>query len=258
MPDGTEVDFDAELNAIINGTGADTATPEPEVTQTQPTEAAKLKFGGREWDSPEKLGKAYEALHKDYTRKSQEHAKLKQYGDFDAYLNKHPELRNEFSKLWQERVNEYNKRISAGQSPATAEKATGVPQEYAERLERIEAHFEDVQIEKEKSALESKFNLDKEDMRLVIHKAIELEERGVRNLSLEDVYKMMSFESQKLAARKEGQKEAQDRLTGKKKAAVGGSDSPTATPNAKGVNDMNDNEFTRALSDKLSGLGYSG
>jgi len=258
MPEGNEDNFDAELNAILNGTGEQSSTPSSQETPTQPVETSKLKYGGREWESPEKLGKAYEALHKDYTRKSQEFSKLKPYGDFDAYLNKHPELRNEFNKLWTERVNEYQKRISAGQSPATAEKATGVPQEVIERLERIENDMMDRQIESEKSALASKFSLDKEDLRLVIHKAIELEEKGVRNLSLEDVYKMMAFESQKLAARKEGQKEAQERLSGKRKANVGGSDSPTATPSAKGVNDMNDSEFTKALNDKLSGLGYSG
>ena len=256
MPNGTDSDFDAELNAMLGGE-TEEATPTPGQTQDQPTEIAKLKFGGREWDSPEKLGKAYEALHKDYTRKSQEFARLKPYGDFDSYLNKHPELRNEFNVLWNHKVQEYQNRINAGQSQATAQKATGISPEYAERIERIEAHFEDQRVQSEVAGLKSRFSLDSDGVNKVVHKALELEEKGV-SLPLEDVYKIIAFEEKKLEAKKEGEKSALEKFAGKRKANVGGSELPSATPSAKGISEMSGSEYSKALEDRLNQLGYTG
>ena len=251
MPD-TDSDFDAELNAIMNG-GEPQATPAPAQEQTQSVEAAKLKFGGREWDSPEKLGKAYEALHKDYTRKSQEFSKLKPYGDFDAYLGKHPELRAKINDA----VAEYNKRVSAGQSEATAQKATGLSPEVVERVERMEAFFEDQKLEREIDSLRSKFDLDSDDVKLVLHKATELAEKGAI-LSLTDVFKILAYEERNLIAKKEGEKAGIEKMKAKGKANIGGSDNPSITPSAKGIHEMSENEYTKTLSDKLDGLGYSG
>lgn len=250
MPDG-ESDFDKELNAILNPE-ADTATPAQE-TQTQSQEAAKLKYGGREWENPEKLGKAYEALHKDYTRKSQEYAKFKQYGDLDQYLTKNPELRTKMNAL----VQEYNARRNAGQSEATAQKQMGMSPEVVERVERMEAFFEDQKLEREIDTLKSSYKLDQDDVKLVLHKATELAEKGVV-LPLKDVFKILAFEERNLASRKEGEKEAIAKISGKRKANVGGSDLPTATPSAKPINEMKGAEYDKALNDKLSELGYSG
>ena len=251
MPDG-ESDFDAELNAIMSG-GEPQATPSTPVEQTQAAETQKLKFGGREWDSPEKLGKAYEALHKDYTRKSQEFSRLKPYGDFDAYLGKHPELRTKINDA----VAEYNKRVNAGQSQATAEKATGVSPEVADRIERMEAFFEDQKLEREIDQLKSKFSLDANDVKLVLHKATELAEKGAV-LPLTDVFKILAYEERNLKAKQEGEKAGIQKMAAKNKANVGGSDNPSVTPSAKGVGEMSENEYTKLLTDKLEGLGFSG
>lgn len=248
--------FDADLNAMINGTEVQETNPEPTQTQDQAA-VEKLKYGGREWNDHKDLGKAYEALLKDHTKKSQEYARLKPYGDFDAYLNKHPELRNEFNVLWNNKVQEYQRRIDAGQSPATAQKATGISQEYAERIERIEAHFEDQKVQSEISSLKSKFTLDKAGVDKVLNKAIELSEKGV-DLPLEDVYKIIAFEEKKLEAKKEGEKQALDKLNTKKKANVGGSELPTASPSAKGISEMSHREYNQALESRLDQLGYSG
>lgn len=253
MPDGSS-DFDAQLDALINGGGAEPVTQPVSPTPTQPAEAQKLKFGGREWDKVEDLGKAYEAMHKDYTRKSQDYAKLKPYGEFDAYLNKHPELRANLDKV----VREYNARVNAGQSPEQAEKATGISPEMAERLERIESHFEEQQIQSEKDVLKSKYGVtDKEVMRSVIQKALELEERGI-SLSLEDVYKILSYDERTLVAKKQGEQAAQDKFKAKARANVGSSDVPQVSPSAKGVEEMSDSEYTKMLTSKLEGLGFSG
>lgn len=251
MPDGTEDTFDADLTAMLNG-GGDQPTQQ-DVEQNQPTEASKLKFGGREWDTPEKLGKAYEALHKDYTRKSQDYAKLKPYGDFDAYLNKHPELRKSIA----EKVKEYNSRVAAGQSETTAQRATGVAPEYAERIERMEAFFEDQKLEREIDQVKAKFNLDRDDVKIVLHKAAELAEKGAV-LPLSDVYKILSYEQKTLDAKKDGERGAIDKLNLKRKANVGSSDATTVTPNAKSATEMNNKEYDQALGDRLSQLGYSG
>lgn len=251
MPDSNS-DFDAELNAILNP-DAQVATPETSETQTQSQEAAKLKYGGREWDSPEKLGKAYEALHKDYTRKSQDYAKFKQYGDLDQYLTKNPELRTKMNTL----VQEYNQRRNAGQSEATAQKQMGMSPEVVERVERMEAFFEDQKLEREIDSIKNSYKLDQDDIKLVLHKATELAEKGVV-LPLKDVFKILAFEERNLSARQEGQKEAMAKFSNKKKANVGGSDLPTATPSAKSITEMKGAEYDKALEDKLNQLGYSG
>lgn len=235
------------------GEGAGSATPQSDAQPTQPSEATKLKFGGREWDSPEKLGKAYEALHKDYTRKSQEYAKVKQYGDLDTYLTKNPELRAKIN----EAVSEYNRRINAGQSQATAQQASGVSPAAIERLERMEAFFEDQKVEREIDKLKTSYKLDRDDIKLVLHKATELAEKGVV-LPLQDVFKILSFEERNLQAKQEGEKSAMQKITSKRKANVGGSDMPTASPSAKPITEMKGAEFDKALEDRLSQLGYSG
>lgn len=252
MPNG-ESDFDAQLDAMINGTDTPAVTQPVDTKQTQPVEAPKLKFGGREWDSPENLGKAYEALHKDYTRKSQDYAKLKPYGEFDNYLSKHPELRANLDKV----VREYHARVNSGQSPAAAQQATGISPEIADRLEKMEAHFEDMQIQKEKESLKTKYNLDKDVIRSVIQKTLEFEEKGI-SLSLEDVYKILSYDERTLVSKKQGEKEAQDKLKAKARANVGSSDVPQVSPSAKGINEMSENEYTKALESRLDGLGFSG
>lgn len=251
MPDG-ESDFNAELEAMLNE-GTEKATPPVSETPTQPQESAKLKYGGREWDSPEKLGKAYEALHKDYTRKSQDYAKVKQYADLDQYLTKHPELRSKINSA----VSEYNRRINAGQSEATAQQATGVSPEALERIERMEAFFEDQKLEREIDQLKSGFKLDSDDVKLVLHKATELAEKGVV-LPLKDVYKILAFEERNLQARQDGAKDAMAKSLSKKKANVGGSDLPNVNPSAKPISEMKGAEFDKALEDRLGQLGYSG
>lgn len=254
MPD--EDTFDADLNAMLNGGEVDTTTPPQKAEQTQPA-VEKLMYGGREWEDHKALGKAYEAALKKMTQATQEQAKLKPYGEFDAYLNKHPELRNEFNILWNAKVQEYQRRLDAGQSQATAQKATGISQEFAERIERIEAHFEDQTLKTEIADLKSKFGLDKAGVSEVLEKALELSEKGIE-LPLEDVYKIKFFGKATLDSKKVGEKQAIENLTKKGKANVGGSNLTSANPSAKGISEMNGSEYTKAIEDRLGQLGYSG
>lgn len=258
MPNEGISDFDADLNAMLNGSDAPAATPTDSMRGQEPVaEAAELKFGGRVWKSAEDIGRAYEAMQRDYTKKTQEYSRLKPYGDFDAYLNKHPELRNKFNEVWTAQVQEYQKRLNAGQSEATAQRATGVSPEIVERLEAIEAHFESQKVQSEVADIKQKFGLDKGTMDAVLSKAIELEEKGI-SLPLSDVYKLHAFESKQLEAKKTGEKTAIERMNAKRKANVGGSELPSATPSAKGISEMNGSEYSKALEDRLNQLGFSG
>jgi hypothetical protein len=129
--------------------------------------------------------------------------------------------------------------------------------EVVERVERMEAFFEDQKLEREIDTLKSNYKLDPDDVKLVLHKATELAEKGVV-LPLKDVFKILAFEERNLNSRKEGEKEAMAKFSNKRKANIGGSDLPTATPSAKPINEMNGAEFDKTLSDRLSQLGYSG
>jgi hypothetical protein len=121
----------------------------------------------------------------------------------------------------------------------------------------MEAFFEDQKLEREIDKLQTGYKLDKDDIKLVLHKATELAEKGVV-LPLQDVFKILSFEERNLQARQEGEKSAVQKFSVKKRANVGGSDQPTASPSAKSVQEMKGAEYDKALEDRLNQLGYSG
>ena len=256
MPDGT--DFDAELNAMLSE-GTEPVTPS-EVKQDQPV-IEKLKYGGREWDDDKALGKAYESLLKDHTKKSQTYSRLKPYEEFDAYLNKHPELRNEFNVLWNHKVQEYQNRINAGQSQATAQKASGISQDELSELrgavEELRAEREDFRVKDEVATLKQKYSLDKQKLNEIINLAIQREEQG-KSSDLEEVYMIHSFNQKMLDSKREGEKNATANLAKKGRANVGGSNVPSVNPSAKGVSEMSGREFNQALESRLDQLGYSG
>src|SRR5690554_3925169 len=117
-PENTGNDFDAEIDAILNGgDAAATATPTPKVEQTNKVvESAKLKAGGREWDSPDSLAKAYDSLLKDYSRKGDELKKGERYIKWGQAVEKHQDLRSQIEKA----ISDYNAKAAQGrqQSPA--------------------------------------------------------------------------------------------------------------------------------------------
>lgn len=246
MPDEGE-NFDAELDAILNGGEASPA--QPTAPEVKPTEAAKeaLRFGNRDWQSPSDLGKAYEALLKDYSRKSNEYKAGEKWVNWGKAIEKHPELR----KTLEQRIDEFHKQGSAAQ-PANA-----ISPELQERLDRMENFVAKREVESEIAALKSKYSPDKATMSATLAKATELAEKGV-DIPLEDVYRIVSYDAQAMKAKSEGERDGINKAAAKKAANVGGSSASAVAPGAKAVDKLSKEEYDRALSDELAKYGITG
>lgn len=249
MPDEGE-NFDAELDAILNGGEAAPQQPTAPAGNQQ-TEAVKeaLRFGGRDWATPSDLGKAYEALQKDYSRKSNEYKANEKWVNWGKAVDKHPELRQSL----EQRIEEFHRRV-AGQPAA---QAANVPPELQERMDRMEAFIAKNEVTAEISALKSKYSPDNSLMSATLAKATEFAERGI-DIPLEDVYRIVSYDAKAMQAKAEGEKEAQSKLMAKKAANVGGSSASAVAPGAKTVDKLSNEEYDRALSEELSKFGITG
>ena|SRR3990167_2690003 len=249
MPDEGE-NFDAELDAILNG--GEAAPTQPTAPPAgQQTEAVKeaLRFGGREWATSSDLGKAYEALQKDYSRKSNEYKQGEKWVNWGKAVEKHPELRQSL----EQRIEEFHKRV-AGQSPA---QAAAIPVELQERIDRMEGFIAKREVESEIDALKSKYSPEKSLMSATLAKATEFAERGI-DIPLEDVYRIVSYDAKAMQAKADGEREGQSKLLAKKAANVGGSSAASVAPGAKQVDKLSNAEYDRALSDELAKFGITG
>src|SRR3990167_597020 len=243
MPDEGE-NFDAELDAILSGGEANETKPTVTPAEQQ-TEAVKdaLRFGGREWATPSDLGKAYEALQKDYSRKSNEYKANEKWVNWGKAVDKHPELRQSL----EQRIEEYHRR-TAGQPAAQAQ---AISPELQERIERMEGFVAKREVESEIEALKSRYSPDKSLMSATLAKATEFAERGI-DIPLEDVYRIVSYDAKAMQAKAEGEREGQSKMIAKKAANVGGSSASPIAPGAKTVDQLSNAEYDRALSDALA------
>ncbi len=251
MPDEGE-NFDAELDAILNGGEANNVQPTAPAEVKQ-TEAAKesLRFGNRDWQSASDLGKAYESLLKDYSRKSNEYKAGEKYVNWGKAVEKHPELRQDL----EQRIDEFNRKMSSGSRPAAQPAA--IPQELQERIDRMESFVAKREVESEIQALKGKYSPDKALMSATLAKATEFAERGI-DIPLEDVYRIVSYDAKAMQAKADGEREGASRAVAKKAANVGGSSASAVAPGAKTVDKLNSEEYDRALSDELSKFGITG
>ena len=201
MPNENE-EFDAEIDALLNegAAPAGEATPAVKVEgQTAPAASAPLKFGGRDWQSADELGKAYEALNRDYTKKGQALKENEKWINWGKAVSKHEDLR---ARVEREIADHQARLTQQGVAPRQVEEQTRVAQE---RLDRIEAFVAKQEVDAEIKGLKAKYNLDKDSVNLVIQKAAQLLERKI-DLPLEDVYKMVGFDRQAQAAKLEGER----------------------------------------------------
>lgn len=246
-------DFDADMDAIINGGVQDTSagsagsqgTPDP--VQANPQNAANLKAGGREWSNPSDLAKAYDGLYRDYGRKSNELKGLEEWGRFAKYLTQHPELQKELN----ERVSEYQKRRSGGQNAATAQRDSQIPPELASKIERLEASYANMDLEREMQALRGRYKVDQDTMREVLSLAKDYGERKGVDLSLEDAYKLLSFSKQ----REVGANEARASIQAKKEGSVGPSSAANLQATSKGNSWKSDGDWSKSLESQLKQFG---
>jgi hypothetical protein len=245
-------DFDAEMDAIINGGQDTSAAPAegqgtPDSVQANPQNAQSLKAGGREWGNPSDLAKAYDALYRDYGRKSNELKGLEEWGRFAKYLSQHPELQKELN----ERVSEYQKRRASGQTSATAQRDSQIPPELAHKIERLEASYATMELDREMQALRGRYKVDQNTMRDVLALAKDYGERKGVDLSLEDAYKLLSFSKQKEA----GASEARASLQAKRDGSVGPSSAANLQAAPKGGSWKSDAEWQTSLTSQLKQFG---
>lgn len=268
MPIENEPDFDKELDAILAGpegdeglVGQDPTLDQsaPAPAQTQPDQAAKFKYGGREWDSHESLGKAYESLLKDYSRKgaalTEKEKKLQEAEKWHKWgqaIEKHPELRTSI----EDRIQEFNKRIQAGQSRAQAGQATGVDPAFVSRFKQMEAYIEDQRLGSEINEVKTKYSLSNEEMGNVLREATRQAQAG-KLLSLDEVYRITAFEKVRAEALKTAEQKALENLKSKSKANTSDPSAAGVTPSAKDPRKMSGEEYNQELSKQLEQLGYS-
>lgn len=243
---GGDLDPGMELDSLFEKEiGDETSSQERQKTQ-------EIEAGGRKFKDVSELAKAYGSLHKDYTRKSQEYKKNSDWIEFSKQLEKHPELRDDLSK----RIDEYNKRRSAGDSKAEAREASGVSRELASKVERLESEYAQLKLEREMNSLKRKYGVDSDTMREVLAEAESLTQK-YGDVPLELVYRNLMFDSNTIASKQAGEELAGKRSAKKRAANVAGSDMPSANATPKKPADMNGDEFRSALNKQLEEFGIN-
>lgn len=246
--EGTE--FDADIEAILNG--GEQAQPATAPVKQEPTAPAKevLKYGGREWDSHQSLGKAYDALLKDYSKTKNAAKAGEKWVNYGAAIEKHEELRRDL----EQRIEDYNRRQA--QAPRQGQEQA-IPQELQDRIDRLEADNAKREMKAEIEALKSKFSPDRSVMQAVIAKATELYEREI-DIPLEDVYRIVAYDSNAALSKAAGEKDGINKILAKRSANVGPSSAAAVAPGAKQVSEMNNNEYDNAIEEELKRFGVTG
>ncbi len=121
----------------------------------------KFKLDGREWTS-EQIKKSL-MLHADYTKKTQEVAQERKYGenlkhDLENVRN-NPELVHEFKKIYPEKYHGYLDVLGIDFEPKQAKQASldGIPKEVLDRINRVEAYVKEKEISVAEAKLDQTF-----------------------------------------------------------------------------------------------------
>ncbi len=256
----SESDFDAEINALLNGPEEASAQATPQAKeQTVAEQVERRSYGGREWESWDAVGKAYDALQKDYSKKGQLLSeKERLLKDHDEAINWSKAIRG--NKDLYDRVSEVIKQHNARPGGATsgiqAQQAAQISSEVAKRLEVLEQREANRALDAEVRSLKSKYNLGKEDVASVLEKATVFLEQG-RDLPLEDVYRIVAFDKRTALARSEGESQGINKMRTKQSANVGSSSTSGVSPAAKGPVEMSGGEYDAAIEAELAKFGYS-
>jgi len=245
MDGQAEPDFEAELESVLGKSepleqGETSRKP----SETLPKSEESIEAGGRKFANRQELAKSYGSLLKEYTRIKQDHAKAKGWMEFDDYLQKNPELQKELKS----RVDEYVTRRQKGQQSDTAAEKSGIPDELAQRVDAIEARWEDMQLQKEMDELRSKYKIDDSVMDRVLRESAKYD-----GIALEAAYKQVMFDQVKLDEQGKAEKRVQDDLAKKREANVGSSSAPNVVPSKKEI--LTEADFHSALDRELEQFG---
>ena len=202
MNDDLATSIDNEMGGLIDdgSTGNPGSSQDPNAGQTAPQTSVPqtLKAGGREFKTAEELAKSYDNLWRMHGKLANE---AKPWLGFRDQLKQHPELRQKYLDA----TKQYHDARQAGLTPKGAEQAAGIPPEVAQRLERMEAAYEDGQVEKEMNSLRDKYKLDNAALREVLKIA-----EANDGIPLELAYKAYAHDSGHSAARVQAAKEAKN------------------------------------------------
>lgn len=239
--------IDAEMEGFISdgASPGDLQAPvDPNQTPAAPSQTSTpsvLKAGGREWKSPEELAKAYtnlQAMHGKYVNEA------KPWLGFRDHLKQNPELRQKYIDVTQE----YQKARNSGLSQKQAEQKTGIDPVISEKLERMEAQYEDLKVEKEINAVRSKYKLDNAALRKIIEIA-----DAHDGIPLELAYKAYAHDNGLQAARQQGAAEAKNAADATK---VGGTP-PGVQASPKGISLANDKAWRESAASALDKFGFN-
>jgi hypothetical protein len=236
---------DQELDAIIYGEDPQGgATP----AQANPSEKQTWEAGGRKWDDAGKMAKSYDSLVREFSKTKNENKALKPWGEFGRYLESNPQLRDDLKK----RVDEYHANKDKGMSTSAASKDAGIPKEYAEKIERLEAAHADLMLDKEITALQSRYKLDEDGLKEVLRFS-----EANDGIPLEMAYKAFSYDKQLQLSKESGAKGAIESAKQKKAANVGSSAHSPVAANRGPSSKLTTDQHNAKLSERLDQLGFS-
>lgn len=255
---GPDQDYEAELNAILND-GAEGEKDSTPLESSGQTEAAavkeKISFGGREFGSWQELGQSYDGLLKDYSKKGNLLAQReKELQDASEAINwtkairQHKDLYDRVSDV----IKNWNPKAQQNQPQGPSE----VERKYSERLAWLEQREANRQLDAEIAELKNRYKLDNAKVSSVLEKAMKFAEQG-RDIPLEDVFRIVSFDERVAMSQAEGEKAALEKLRRKNAANVGGSSAASVAPTAKDPSAMTSEEYEAALANELARYGYS-
>lgn len=231
-------DFDAEMNAIMEGTIEQAPTqgipaPAPGANST-PAEKT-YKSAGRDWKGDD-LAKAHDSLTREFGSRNKDWEEMKQLRDVKAQLAKDPE----FNTYFRSAIEAYQKSRAAGQTQSTAQRQTGLPPEVAAKLEKVD-RFEKLadrlEFEREESSVVKKYKLDDDTL-----KKVEDYSLAHNGLELEASYKQMQFDLNHQKMTDQKVKELAQRQNASRQSAPA---AEHAIPSPKGVSLKSDADWRK-------------
>lgn len=233
-----------DLDALLGMDAPDTGTQPADNANQSKTQT--WNAGGRTWNKPEDLAKAYDSLVRDYSKTKQSLKKGEEWTKFGSWLDQNPDLRTDL----QRRIEEYQKNKQGGMSTPAAAKDAGISKEYADRIERMEAQYADLLLDREVEALKNKYKVGDDELKDVLKFAYDNE-----GISLETAYKAVAYEKQMLQSQEAGRRGALANVAKKKAANVGPSSHSPITPNAANRK-LTGKEHEAQMAQKLEQFGF--
>lgn len=218
-----------EMEAELGNEETPATEPVSAAPEATPVESSPYKVGNRTWKSQDEFHKSYLSLEKEFSRVQNEHKQYEELRKWHSQVVKHPELYDQLNKA----SADYFKRIQSGQSKATAERATGIPDQVAQELQQLKAFVEETKIERETQKIaQEKADLLKEHPELTPEDIQEIlknaYERG--GSALKDSYWIVMGPRSAAKSLTEAERKVAEANKAKRLGSVGPSSGPRVAP----------------------------